>query len=142
MDRRAFLAWCGVGTIAGSLPWAIAACASSTTSTSSVAPGAFAPVGTLAQLDQDSQLLVKDGLAKPVLVIRDPTDAQKLIAVNPTCTHNRCTLAWKTAHNRFVCPCHNAQFNPDGTVAQGPATSPLPVYPVKVEAGQVLVQVL
>jgi len=47
-----------------------------------------------------------------------------LIAMNPTCTHNGCTVALAAAG--LLCPCHNALFDAqDGAVVRGPAAHPL-----------------
>ena len=47
-----------------------------------------------------------------------------LIAMNPTCTHNGCTVALAAAG--LLCPCHNALFDSqDGAVLRGPASHPL-----------------
>jgi cytochrome b6-f complex iron-sulfur subunit len=62
-----------------------------------------------------------------------------LLAVNPTCTHKGCTVAWTAADKEFICPCHGAKFGSNGAVLEGPAKKPLQTYAVKIENGQVLV---
>jgi len=37
------------------------------------------------------------------------------------CTHLGCTPNWFADQNRFRCPCHGSNFNPDGDVIAGPA---------------------
>lgn len=150
MDRRQFLTWIGVGAVASSLPMAIAACTPQSESGSTASPGAnsgsssnageFQPVGTVAQLDQESQLLVKEGVASPVLVIRNPQDANTLIAVNPACPHAGCSVIWRADQANFVCPCHNSRFAVDGSVTQGPATTPLTVYEARINGEEVFVK--
>jgi cytochrome b6-f complex iron-sulfur subunit len=147
MERRKFLGWVGVGTVAGSLPWAIAACAPAS-NPSATAPAAspqaaaegFTDLGAISQLDGGS-LLVKDGVPKPVMVIRSPDGTGAALAVNPTCTHNGCQVAWSAGDKQFVCPCHSARFGSDGAVVSGPAQSPLPVYESKVEGDRILVKI-
>lgn len=44
-----------------------------------------------------------------------------LHALNPACTHVRCTVAWNTAEESWDCPCHGARYSVDGKVLNGPA---------------------
>lgn len=142
MDRRTFLNWVGVGAIATSLPMALAACApeSDSGSTATEPSGDFQPAGSVADLDQNGQILAQDGLTNPALIIRDPNSADTLIAVNPTCPHQGCDVAWQADQTAFICPCHDSRFAPTGEVTQGPATSGLTVYEARVEGEQVLVR--
>jgi cytochrome b6-f complex iron-sulfur subunit len=47
-------------------------------------------------------------------------------------------VEWKDTE--FACPCHGSTFNPDGTVANGPATDPLSPYEAKIEGDLVLIK--
>jgi glycine/D-amino acid oxidase-like deaminating enzyme/nitrite reductase/ring-hydroxylating ferredoxin subunit len=49
----------------------------------------------------------------------------ELRAVDPTCTHMGCTVAWNGAEKSWDCPCHGSRFDTLGDVLNGPATSPL-----------------
>lgn len=138
MDRRGFLTWVGVGWLASSLPMALAACSSQKTQAdSSPKKSDFQSVGTVTDLDKTGQLLNTNSPAGPVLVIRS---ASNLVAVNPTCTHRGCTVAWQGAQHKFHCPCHGAEFGPDGKVIKGPAAKPLGTYVAKIEGNSVLVK--
>jgi cytochrome b6-f complex iron-sulfur subunit len=152
MDRRKFLTWVGVGTLAHSLPMILAACNSTSedapqaTSESpqpeidtSVRRDGFQAVGTLEQLDQEGVILNRSSAAEPVLVIRNAENT--LVAFNPTCTHQQCTVEFQAAGKILTCPCHGSQFSPDGTVVKGPATRPLATFDVKEEESLVLVKV-
>jgi cytochrome b6-f complex iron-sulfur subunit len=148
MERRAFLLRVGVGALASSLPWAIAACTpesttsgeqSSVTSKAGAASGGFTTVGTLQDLDKAGFIQDKKFAAGPLLVVRDPGDKTKLLAVNATCTHKGCVVDWNAKDNGFLCPCHAAKFKPDGKVAQGPAEKPLTTFVAKVEGNSILV---
>ncbi|MBD1911061.1 MULTISPECIES: ubiquinol-cytochrome c reductase iron-sulfur subunit [unclassified Leptolyngbya] len=135
MNRREFLGWIGVGTLASSLPVAIVAC---TPSGKSDISGPLT-VGTLGDLDQKGQLVTGEGAGK-VLVIRDPAKSDQLLAVNPICTHKGCDVEWKADQTAFVCPCHGAKFGADGTVQAGPARESLPTFTVKVDGSNIVVE--
>ncbi|MEH2404095.1 QcrA and Rieske domain-containing protein [Nostoc sp.] len=135
MKRRDFINWVGLGWIASCLPVAIAACSSQTTSAS----GGWQTVGTSAELDKTGQLLAKNSPAGPVLVV-GTSKAANLTAVNPTCTHAGCTVAWKAEAKKFACPCHGSEFGVDGKVQKGPATEALKTYAAKIEGNSVVVK--
>ena len=143
MNRREFFGWVGLGAIASSLPVAIAACSPQTTSkltNSSPRADGFKSVGTIAELDQTGHILNQNVADSPVIVIRNPTDKNSLIAVNSNCSHAGCAVNWEKDQKSFICPCHESKFAPDGKVLGGPATEALKVYTAKLEGGDVLVK--
>ena len=90
-------------------------------STSEVAPGsavAFGPKGN------------------PALLIH--LDSGDFVAYSAICTHQGCDVAYQGG--QIACPCHGSVFDPanGGAVVTGPATTPLPEIPVKVQGGEVL----
>jgi Rieske Fe-S protein len=46
-------------------------------------------------------------------------------AFNLRCTHAGCTVEWQAGAQKFVCPCHGAEFRADGSVSRLPATEAL-----------------
>jgi cytochrome b6-f complex iron-sulfur subunit len=143
MDRRTFLSWVGVGAIANSLPIAIAACTSSSAATATkktTRADGFTAVGSVKALNQTGFIQNKKFALGPLLVVRDPANASKLIAVNSTCTHKGCAVDWKAGTKEFVCPCHNSKFKADGSVKNGPAQKPLAKFTVKTEGDLILVK--
>ena len=143
MDRRSFMVWVGAGILASSLPAAIAACSApeaekpATDAPKSERSDGFMTIGTVSDLDKTGQLTHKMGDV-PIVVVRDPANASKLIAVNTKCTHAGCSVEWK--NKSFSCPCHGSQFAADGKVKKGPANKPLATVPVKLEGQSVLIK--
>lgn len=140
MKRRDFFNWVGLGLLASSLPVAIAACSSDTTTeASSTKPGNWQKVGTTAELNKTGQLLADKSPVGPVLVV-GTSKTKNLIAVDPTCTHKGCPVNWQAKNKKFICSCHGAEFGGDGKVQKGPANKPLKTYTAKIEGNSVLVK--
>jgi Rieske Fe-S protein len=61
----------------------------------------------------------------------------KFVAYSAVRTHQGCAVVYK--HGQLVCPCHGSVFDPSkgGRVLYGPAPSPLPRIPIKVQRGGV-----
>lgn len=78
-------------------------------------------------LTSEGGYLVKSG----VIIINTGND--NFIALSSVCTHNGCTVGYVAANDNLLCPCHDSVFSLDGTVLQGPASSPLKTYNVKKE---------
>jgi cytochrome b6-f complex iron-sulfur subunit len=150
MERRSFLAYFGVGWAASCFPLVLSACdstgssgttassaassTSSSTAPSTIASSAAANTFSVAELDGAGSV----GNDK-VVVVRDPADKTKLIAVNPTCTHKGCTVKWEAKDKGFACGCHGAKFAASGKVTNGPAEKPLATYSAKIAGDRVVV---
>jgi cytochrome b6-f complex iron-sulfur subunit len=82
-----------------------------------------------------SALTFEDSGNPALLVHLDNGD---FVAYSAVCTHQRCEVAYQDG--QLACPCHGSVFDPaDGAaVVTGPAQSPLPEIPVKVEGGEVV----
>jgi cytochrome b6-f complex iron-sulfur subunit len=132
MNRREFFGWFSVSAIASSLPLAIAAC--SPQAKESKRSDGFQSLGTVSDLDQKGLISTAT-----VIVIRNPSNQDSLIAVNSKCTHQGCAVNWEKTQKSFVCPCHQSKYAPDGKVIGGPAPKPLQSYATKIENGNVLV---
>ncbi len=105
---------------------------------SSAREDGFAALGTVADLDAEGFLASETFVAGPVIVVRDPANADSVVALNSTCTHSGCIVEWK--NTEFVCPCHASKFTADGEVTSGPANKPLSSYEAKIEGDLVLVK--
>ncbi len=49
----------------------------------------------------------------------------KIHAVDITCTHMGCDLAWNAAELSWECPCHGSRFTYEGEIIEGPALKSL-----------------
>ena len=139
MKRREFINWAGLGLIASYLPVALVACSDNTVSEKNNSEAKnltnFVSLGTLTQLETEGFLL--DEEAK-IIVVKD--SQSKLMALNPTCTHQGCIVDWDKESETLICPCHYAKFATDGKVLAKPAPSDLPSYEVSESNGEVLVK--
>jgi Rieske Fe-S protein len=71
------------------------------------------------------------------VVVAQPTSGE-FTAFSARCTHEGCKVD-EVAGGTINCPCHNSQFSiADGSVVAGPAPSPLPAVPVKVDGDSVV----
>lgn len=62
-------------------------------------------------------------------------DQGRLHAVDPACSHIKCTVAWNGAERSWDCPCHGSRFTPDGDVLTAPSRKPLQRVELPGEAG-------
>ena len=65
----------------------------------------------------------------------------RFIALSRTCTHLGCALSWNEEQQKFVCPCHGSTFDRTGVVLTAPALRPLDYYPVRIEDGNIRIEV-
>jgi cytochrome b6-f complex iron-sulfur subunit len=65
---------------------------------------------------------------------------EKISAVNPTCTHEGCTVKWNTGAQTLACPCHPGKFTATGVVTNKPPKHNLTTYQVKVEKDVIFVK--
>jgi cytochrome b6-f complex iron-sulfur subunit len=130
MNRREFLTWVGVGSVASSLPIALAAY-----TPTAVAQGV--KVASLDELDAADYVGIRE--PEKVIVIKDPNDPTQLLARTANCNHRNCTVIWNKDAKQFRCPCHNSRFAVDGSIIRGPATQPLNPVEVYVEERSIFV---
>jgi menaquinol-cytochrome c reductase iron-sulfur subunit len=68
-----------------------------------------------------------------VWVVRTAPDTYRVF--DNHCTHLGCPYHWDAGVQRFVCPCHNGQFDASGKVLSGPPPRPLDYYESKADGG-------
>jgi glycine/D-amino acid oxidase-like deaminating enzyme/nitrite reductase/ring-hydroxylating ferredoxin subunit len=59
-------------------------------------------------------------------------DEGGLHAVDPACTHMKCSVSWNAAEKSWDCPCHGARYSFTGEVITGPANKNL--EPVEIRS--------
>ncbi|MGH2345716.1 MAG: Rieske 2Fe-2S domain-containing protein [Chloroflexota bacterium] len=79
---------------------------------------------TLAALKPGQALRFRAGAIEGFVV--NPGHGEAVYAVSAACTHMGCAISWMQQSTTFLCPCHGAQYNADGTVLSGIARHPLP----------------
>ncbi|MDP3184985.1 MAG: ubiquinol-cytochrome c reductase iron-sulfur subunit [Anaerolineales bacterium] len=65
-----------------------------------------------------------------------------VMVLSNRCTHLSCRVNWKEEQQAYLCPCHDAAFDINGTVLGGPPPRPLDKYEgenLKVEDGVVYI---
>jgi nitrite reductase/ring-hydroxylating ferredoxin subunit len=70
------------------------------------------------------------------VVVTQPTAGQ-FKGFSAVCTHMQCIVD-QVADGTIDCPCHGSRYSvTDGRVVTGPAPSPLPAQPLKIQSGQI-----
>jgi len=67
-------------------------------------------------------------------------NGQDFAVMSNICTHLGCRVRWIPEQEGFFCPCHNASFAKDGSVADGPPPRPLDQFENKVEDGTIFMK--
>lgn len=69
------------------------------------------------------------------------TGEAEVVAIDSTCTHLGCLVAWDPQAQLFKCPCHGGVYDRTGAVKDGPPPMPLNKIATRVDGQRVLVQV-
>jgi Rieske Fe-S protein len=86
---------------------------------------------TVATLAPGEATRFRAGAVEGFLV--NPGAGKPIYALSAACTHMGCMLSWLAGAGTFLCPCHGAQYQADGTVLSGIARHPLPRLQVRVD---------
>ena len=65
----------------------------------------------------------------------------EVVAIDSTCTHLGCIVAWDAEAQLFKCPCHGGMYDRTGAVKDGPPPAPLVQIATRVDGERVLVRV-
>lgn len=133
LSRRGVLRGAAAVGVVGASAAALAACSSGGGQPTASGPTTVGPTG---DVPVGGGKVFKD----QKIVVTQPTAGQ-FKAFSAVCTHAGC-LVDGVQGGTIQCPCHGSQFKiADGSVANGPASTPLPSYPVAVQAGKLVVTV-
>jgi menaquinol-cytochrome c reductase iron-sulfur subunit len=58
-------------------------------------------------------------------VLRKSEAPEDIMILSSRCTHLGCSINWRADRQAYVCPCHDAAFDMDGKVLDGPPPRPL-----------------
>lgn len=99
----------------------------------------FVSLGSASQAPSDGELARYDPEGTPVAVANV---GGTLYAFGDTCTHKQCSLAAGDLHDtHVVCACHKGTFEvTTGAVIAEPPPGPVPTYPVRIEDGQLQIE--
>ncbi len=86
-------------------------------------------VETLQKVGGALILKIKD---REILFIRDSEESIR--SLDPTCTHEKCQVAFNAEKRTIDCPCHGSRYDLEGKVLQGPAPKPLESYDSYIDA--------
>jgi Rieske Fe-S protein len=100
-------------------------------------PAASAPAAAGTPLAKTSEIPVGGGkiFKEQDTVVTQATTGQ-FTGLSATCTHQGCIVA-TVAEGTINCECHGSKYNLDGSVANGPAPSPLPKKNITVQGEQI-----
>jgi Rieske Fe-S protein len=132
--RQRFILGAGLGLAAG----AVAACTTygkkPAPASETAAPSASgAPANVITKT---ADVPVGSGVIVGDIVVTQPS-AGVFKGLSAICTHQGCTVS-KVADGTIDCPCHGSKFNLDGSVAKGPATTPLGSEAISVQGDSIV----
>ena len=96
------------------------------------------PMGKAFPIKTATNVSRKKAVKEPMLVaFRDDKGVK---VMSSKCTHRGCEVKLKD-DGTYLCPCHSAEFDKQGKATKGPAKKDMPWYAVKVENGEVMVDI-
>jgi Rieske Fe-S protein len=127
IPRQQFVIGAGLAVAAT----AVGAC--SRHATNPGAPSTGAPANVIART---SDVPVGSGVIVGDIVVTQPSPGV-FKGLSSTCTHAGCTVS-DVAGGTINCPCHGSRYHLDGSVANGPASAPLPTEPISVQGDSII----
>jgi len=71
-------------------------------------------------------------------ILRKSESPDDILVLSSRCTHLSCNVNWNEETRKFICPCHDASFDAEGKVVDGPPPEPLGHFEYSVDADGVL----
>lgn len=71
-------------------------------------------------------------------LLRRSESPDDILVLSSRCTHLSCTVNWNEETQKFTCPCHDASFNAEGKVLDGPPPESLGHFDYSVDAEGVI----
>src|SRR5262249_32108578 len=90
---------------------------------------------TVARLDGFRQVIDR----RTIFLVK--SGESEVAAIDSTCTHLGCLVAWDPQAQLFKCPCHGGVYDRSGAVKDGPPPAPLVKIATRIDGDKVLVQV-
>ncbi|HRH59028.1 MAG TPA: Rieske (2Fe-2S) protein [Chitinophagaceae bacterium] len=139
MERKDFISSIGKAAFIASISGIAAACSKS----SGTPSGGNRGGGTLITADLSSEILsigsAKSGRGAILIRTGSGNTASDFTALSLTCTHQGCTINYDQSTEEFKCPCHGSEFDINGNVLQGPASSPLTKFKISISGNTITV---
>ena len=137
IERRSVLRVGITGALAVAFAGAGKFFAKAAPATSTVAAGKGTKIIKLASLKVGAAHNFVASNGAPSILFRTKTG---VFAYSAICTHQGCTVKYSTSSKTMVCPCHEAEFDPNksGQVVTGPAVNPLGKVKVAVSGAWVI----
>jgi Rieske Fe-S protein len=66
-------------------------------------------------------------------ILRKSESPDDILVLSSRCTHLSCTVNWDEENRVFICPCHDASFDAEGKVVNGPPPHPLGHFEYSVD---------
>jgi menaquinol-cytochrome c reductase iron-sulfur subunit len=76
-----------------------------------------------------------DLFAHPAGKVDYPAVNMNFVVFSSICPHLGCKFNWNADAKRFICPCHNSQFDIEGAKLSGPAPRGLDPLPLREKSG-------
>ena len=90
---------------------------------------------TVSRLDGFREVIDK----KTIFLVK--TSDKEVAAMDSTCSHLGCLVAWDAQAQLFKCPCHGGVYDRTGAVKDGPPPQALTKLSTRLDGQRVLVQV-
>ncbi|MCV7011532.1 Rieske (2Fe-2S) protein [Mycolicibacterium madagascariense] len=132
--RRTVIVGAGIGAVAVTAAGCGSSAQTPSASSTSAPASTASPSGSV--LTKTSDVPVGSGVIVADTVITQPT-AGVFKGFSPVCPHRGCNVNAVT-DGKIICPCHDSEFDLDGSVVKGPAKAPLAAKPIAVQGTSIV----